>query len=117
MPRQTGTIIERSSAAMEDAHFALKVALLANRFTQRRCQAAGIDNGIILAGDRLTSFATLNMELAGPMTALAADGKTLEDRQPIPVNRVFNGISMVAVAKQAFSGNGPIRMGIGRKPR
>src|SRR5260370_39801173 len=74
--RHSGPKIEQPPAATQEPVFALEVALLADGLAQLRREVLWIDNGIILALGRRSR----DVQLAGAVTALAADGRAAKDR-------------------------------------
>ena len=82
-----------------DALVADQVALLADGVPKRGLQTRGVDDRHVPAADEL---GMRDMELAGPVAALAADRVALEDRRPIPVERAADHrLDPVGVAEQA----------------
>src|SRR5690242_7253415 len=69
--RQAGTIVERPPAVAGNARLALEMALLTNRVTQKRLQAAGVDDSVVQLGRGIAALAALHVERARAVTALA----------------------------------------------
>src|SRR5262249_13854635 len=59
--------------------------------------------------------APLDVQLAGAVAALAADGVPLEHRLPVAVCRVLHRLRLVAVAEQAARPNGPAKVQVPRR--
>src|SRR5207302_866341 len=71
---QTGTVIERVPAVAQDTILSLKVALLTDGFPQLGSQMARIYDRIIPSLVLLGLLVPANVQLAGTMTPLAANG-------------------------------------------
>src|SRR5436309_984060 len=93
------------------------MTLLANRLAQVRPQASRIHNRIVQAVHGFVGLPACNVQFAGAMTALAADGGASEDRRAIPVQGVRYRLSLVAVAEDATRLNLPVREHLGRESR
>src|SRR5262249_32220693 len=90
----------------DDALLALEVALLADRLAQGVLQPGGVDDGVVAPRDLLARLPAADVQLAGAVAALAADGVAVEDRLPVAVERVRDVVRVVAVAEQAAGRDG-----------
>ena len=98
MERQPRPIILIATIHLHDAPMAHQVALLADRISERGLQLGGVDDRHVPAID---DGRDCDVELAGPVAALAADRVALEDRWPITVDRARHRLDPVRVAVQA----------------
>ena len=88
MEWQTRPKVLIPAAGPQDTPLAVQVALLADGVPERGLQRGGIHDRQVPAVDRL---GTQDVELARPVTPLAADGVALEDRRLITVGRASDG--------------------------
>ncbi len=107
--RQTGTIIEQISSAAQDAGFPFEMALLADGVAELGRQASGIDNVPAIGG--------ADVQLARPMTALAADGLALEHRRHEAVRLVGMLVETIGMAEQTGGRHQASRQDHWPKPR
>src|SRR5437588_874048 len=77
---------------------AREVALLADGVAQFGRQPAGIDDGVVGAARRLIPLTPADVQCAGSVAALAADGIALKDRLSVAIDRLANRLDVVAVA-------------------
>src|SRR5262245_23391865 len=77
--RQTRAEVVQAAPVADGPHLAFEVALLANGLAECPVEAARVDNGVVGAfRQRLLAAARRDVQLAGTVAALAADGVAVE---------------------------------------
>ena len=107
--RQPRPVVERLPATPLLAPFTLEVALLADPLTQLGRQVAGIDNGVVEVSGRLGLLAPFtNVQLAGTVAALAANGEAAEEGRFVAIERIGDRLDPVGVTEQAARHDDPL---------
>src|SRR5262249_51623535 len=95
---QSRTVVKRLAPHADDPPLSLQMALLADGVAESGRKMAWVDNGVV----KLTrAVMGLDVQLAGTVAALAADGMPTKERRLIVVDRVGYRLHAVDVAKQA----------------
>src|SRR5258708_2798851 len=106
--RQSWPVVKGFLAQLGDSTNPLKMTLLADRFAQLGSKAARVDDRVIRLAHVLTRCPALNMQGAGTMAALAADGFSLSKGLGIAIAGIRHGIYAVGMTEQTLHLNGPI---------
>src|SRR5262249_15075580 len=102
-----------AAAAAQDAELAVEVALLADGLAQGRLEAPRVDDGVVqLPLPGLAALVPADVQLAGAVAALAADGVTTEDGLPVAVDGVLDRLGPVGVAEHAHGHDRAVEVGV-----
>src|SRR5262249_31426432 len=108
LERHSWPVVEHPAATARQPFFPLQMALLADRFPQCRGKVPWVDDGFVGLAVRFVPELPLHVKRAGPVASLTADrGLSAEDWLDVLVERSFDMLDSVRVAKEALLSNQP----------